>query len=112
MGKDYLPCPEHCVCVKLARSCVCYFGSGAVLWDHAELVASKNSRELLGRLTCFPSLPILVRLVLEPKIGLVMIPHDLVLIFSDLIQHVWAHPCSCQPLLNLDSVTERRSHII
>lgn len=42
-GRIISLCPEHCVCVKLARSCVCYFGSGAVLWDHAELVASKNS---------------------------------------------------------------------
>ena len=36
------------------------FAIFAALWDHAELAASKNSCELLGRLASFPPLPQLV----------------------------------------------------
>ena len=100
---DYLPCSGHRVCVKLARSCARCFGICVVLWNHTELAASKKFLWFGGK-ACRPPFPVLVKLVLGHKLW-----HDSPL---DLIQHVWVHHGSCQPFMNLDSVTEWPIHII
>ena len=62
--ENSLPCSGHCVCVKLARSRVCCFGSCVILWNHTELAASKKFLRFDGKARC-PPFPVLVKLVLE-----------------------------------------------
>lgn len=94
---DYLPGPGHCVCVKLARSYACCFGSCVVLWDHAELVASQNSCDLLGRPAALLTL-YWCNWSWNRRFDMIST--------LELVQHVWVHPCSCQPFMNLGSVIE------